>query len=135
MVVSSLRHICVFKTGKCPYIKRFIALCRDIYIIFQNLEEYKKFFNWNNQLYEIEKKSLLLFIEKIFQNFQDNQFYTIEDVMREEYFDGKPFKDLATEFLEETIESSPSRISEEAEDRFEGRNFYLVWLLKYFLGV
>ena len=98
VMVSSIRQTEFFMKGRCPYIKYFMALCKDLMIHLKESEEIKDYFDWSDELIEIEKNCMTLFLENIFTNFKRNKGYSIEQVMYQEYFDGTSYRNLQREF-------------------------------------
>lgn len=94
----SIRHSEFFNQQRCPYLKFFLGLIRDIMIIFQQKEEIKDYFNWNQELLEIEKRCFTLFLEDVFKNYQKNMNYRTEEIIKQQYFEAKSYKELEEEF-------------------------------------
>ena len=113
MVASSIRQIEFFQEGRCPYIKYFMALCKDLMVHLKESEEIKDYFDWSDELIEIEKNCMTLFLENIFTNFKKNKEYRIEQVIYQEYFDGSSYRDLQQEF---DLQISSEKENTEDED-------------------
>ena len=94
----SIRHSEFFDQKRCPYLKYFLGLCRDIMIIFQKTEDIRDYFNWNQELLEIEKRCFTLFLEDVFNNYKNNMRFRTEEIIKQDYFEAQSFKDLEEEF-------------------------------------
>jgi hypothetical protein len=94
----SIRHSEFFNQKKCPYLKFFLGLCRDIMIIFQKVEGILYYFNWTQELLELEKRCFTLFLEDVFNNYKNKSTFRTEEIIRQEYFKALSFKELEEEF-------------------------------------
>ena len=80
-------------------------------IILQESPEIYDYFNWNQELLEIEKSGFTLFLEDILGLFKANNGFKTEDILKRQYFQAKTFKELELEFkesLEKSKSNSPS---------------------------
>lgn len=87
-------------------------------------EEIKMYFDWSDELIEIEKNCMTLFLENIFTNFKQNKEYRIEQVMHQEYFDGTSYRDMEHEFeLQIEVNKTDGEIEEPVTSNSNPINF------------
>lgn len=96
----SIRHSQFFDQKRCPYLRNFLQLIMNIASVFSNNEEIFDYFNWNRELFELEKRCFTLFLEDIFNSYRANLDYRIEEVIKQEYFDAQSYKELEEQFKE-----------------------------------
>lgn len=94
----SIRHAQFFDQKRCPYLRNFLELIMCIASVFVNNEEIFDYFNWNRELFELEKRCFTLFLEDVFNSYRSNLDYRIEEVIKQEYFDAQSYKELEEEF-------------------------------------
>ena len=76
-------------------------------IVFQDSNEIYDYFNWNQELLEIEKRCFTLFLEDVFNNYKSNMNFRTEEIMKQQYFNAKSFKELENDF-KETLNNNKS---------------------------
>jgi hypothetical protein len=67
-------------------------------VIFQNSEDLLEYFNWNEEIIQLEKRCFTLFLEEVFKNYKTNINYRTEEIVKQQYFEAQSFKDLENEF-------------------------------------
>lgn len=104
-MLSSNRHSQWFNSYKCPYIKRFLDLCKSLIISFRECKELTDHFEWTEELISIEKYCLVLFFENIFTKYKKPESITVENLLQDEYFNCPSYSKLQ-ELYEEELEKA-----------------------------
>lgn len=96
--LSSLRNLEFYMHKRCPYIYNLLDLLSRLADLFHQNEEILDYFDWTQNLVNLEKRCFSLFIKDLHAAIRANRNFSIEHILEHEFLHAPSFKDIEREF-------------------------------------
>ena len=74
--------------------------------MFNDIKDIRDYFEWTEELVSIEKNCLLLFLDSIFKKYKSKDSISIEELLKEEYFNAITYRELQVQYEKELEEEN-----------------------------